>query len=58
MITTEDKNIIKNIILFLEENEQYGDNWKNEIKVLNKIFDEDKTVNLLLIIDRYEKYNN
>ena len=37
MITTEDKNIIKNIILFLEENEKYGDNWKNEIKVLNKI---------------------
>lgn len=32
-----DKNIIKNIILFLEENEQYGDDWKNEKKVLNKI---------------------
>ena len=32
-----DINIIKNIILFLEENEQYGDDWKNEKKVLNKI---------------------
>ena len=33
----EDKSVIINIILFLKENEQYGDNWKNEIKVLNKI---------------------
>ena len=33
----EDKNIIKNIIVFLEENEQYGDNWKNEIRVLKEI---------------------
>ena len=37
-----DKNIIKNIIVFLEENEQYGDNWKNEIKVLNKILTKTK----------------
>ena len=33
----KDKNIIKNIIVFLKENEQYGDNWKNEIRVLNEI---------------------
>lgn len=38
----EDKNIIKNIILFLEENEQYGDNWENELKVLNKILTKTK----------------
>tara|TARA_R100000152_G_C6727195_1_gene152314 strand:+ start:197 stop:466 length:270 start_codon:yes stop_codon:yes gene_type:complete len=28
---------IKNIILFLEENEQYGDDWSEEIKVLKKL---------------------
>ena len=38
----EDKNIIRNIILFLEENEQYGDNWENELKVLNKILTKTK----------------
>lgn len=28
---------LKNIILFLEENEQYGDDWSKEIAVLQKL---------------------
>ncbi len=32
------KDYIKNVILFLEENEQYGDDWSNEIKQLKEIF--------------------
>ncbi len=28
---------IKNIITFLEENEQYGDDWQKEIKTLKQI---------------------
>ena len=28
---------LKNIINFLEENEQYGDDWSKEIAVLQKI---------------------
>ena len=28
---------LKNIIVFLEENEQYGDDWSKEIAVLQKI---------------------
>ena len=32
------KDYIKNVILFLEENEQYGDDWSEEIKALKEIF--------------------
>jgi hypothetical protein len=28
-----------NVITFLEENEQYGDDWSKEIKVLKKILE-------------------
>ncbi len=31
------EDYIKNIILFLEENEQYGDDWSDEIKELKKL---------------------
>ncbi len=31
------KDYIKNVILFLEENEQYGDDWSEEIKELKKL---------------------
>ena len=31
------KNAVQNVIAFLEENEQYGDNWETEIAELNKI---------------------
>ena len=31
------KQEIENVITFLEENEQYGDDWSKEIKVLKKI---------------------
>ena len=31
------KEYIKNVILFLEENEQYGDDWSEEIKELKKL---------------------
>ena len=31
------KNAIQNVITFLEENEQYGDNWETEIAELEKI---------------------
>ena len=31
---------LKNIINFLEENEQYGDDWSEEIAVLQKILKE------------------
>ena len=31
------EDYIKNIILFLEENEQYGDDWSEEIKELKKL---------------------
>jgi hypothetical protein len=33
---------IKNIIAFLKENQQYGDNWKKEIEVLEKILKSNK----------------
>jgi hypothetical protein len=36
------KNEIENIIVFLKENEQYGDDWKNEIEVLEKILENTK----------------
>ena len=36
---------IENIITFLEENEQYGDDWKNEIAVLKKILKELDVIN-------------
>lgn len=32
-------DIIRNIIMFLVENEQYGDDWAEEIAELNKILD-------------------
>jgi len=38
----EDKSVIINIILFLKENEQYGDNWKNEIRVLKELINKNK----------------
>ena len=31
------EEMIKNVILFLEENEQYGDDWSEEIKELKKL---------------------
>ncbi len=31
------KDYIKNVILFLEENEQYGDDWSEEIKALKAV---------------------
>ena len=31
------KQEIDNVITFLEENEQYGDDWSKEIKALNDI---------------------
>ena len=31
---------LKNIIVFLEENEQYGDDWQKEIAVLRKLLEE------------------
>ncbi len=31
---------LKNIINFLEENEQYGDDWSKEIAVLQKLLKE------------------
>jgi len=31
------KDYIKNVILFLQENEQYGDDWSKEIKELKKL---------------------
>ena len=34
------KEEIENVITFLEENEQYGDDWGKEIKVLKKILEE------------------
>ena len=34
------KDYIKNVILFLEENEQYGDDWSLEIEELKKLIDE------------------
>ena len=36
----EMKQEIENVIRFLEENEQYGDDWVKEIKVLKKILEE------------------
>ena len=30
---------LKNVIAFLEENEQYGDNWEAEIVVLKKLLE-------------------
>jgi hypothetical protein len=35
------KEYIKNVILFLQENEQYGDDWSKEIKELKKLINED-----------------
>jgi len=32
-----DKDKIKNIIVFLEENQQYGDDWSAEIAELKKL---------------------
>ena len=32
-----DKDKIKNIIVFLEENQQYGDDWSSEIAELKKL---------------------
>jgi len=34
------KEEIENVITFLEENEQYGDDWSKEIKVLKKILED------------------
>ena len=34
------KQEIENVITFLEENEQYGDDWSNEIKVLKKLLED------------------
>ena len=34
------KDYIKNVILFLEENEQYGDDWSLEIEELKKLINE------------------
>jgi len=34
------KQEIENVITFLEENEQYGDDWSKEIKVLKGILEE------------------
>jgi hypothetical protein len=34
------KEEIRRVIIFLEDNEQYGDNWSKEIKVLKKILEE------------------
>jgi hypothetical protein len=34
------KQEIENVITFLEENEQYGDDWSKEIKVLKNILEE------------------
>jgi hypothetical protein len=36
------KNEIENVIVFLKENEQYGDDWKNEIEALEKILENTK----------------
>jgi len=33
------KQEIENVIRFLGENEQYGDDWSKEIEVLKKILD-------------------
>ena len=33
------KQEIENVITFLEENEQYGDDWSKEIKVLKNILE-------------------
>ena len=34
------KQEIKNVITFLEENQQYGADWSKEIKVLKKLLEE------------------
>ena len=34
------KKEIKNVITFLEENQQYGDDWSKEIKALKKLLEE------------------
>ena len=36
------KQEIENVIRFLQENEQYGDDWSKEIKVLKKIKEKTK----------------
>ena len=36
---------LKNIINFLEENEQYGDDWSKEIAVLQKLLKEKRGIN-------------
>ena len=33
---------LKNILTFLEENEQYGDDWQKEIAVLQELIKEKK----------------
>ena len=40
---SEDKIRIQEVIEFLIENEQYGDNWKEHIDTLEKVRDEIKT---------------
>lgn len=38
-ITEIDPDKIRNIITFLSENEQYGDDWSEEIAELDKLLD-------------------
>ena len=38
----KDKTTIQEIIQFLIDNEQYGDNWKKHIDLLQKVCDEIK----------------
>lgn len=39
-----DFDLIRNVISYLSENEQYGDDWREEIAELNKILDFEATV--------------
>ena len=34
-----DFDLIRNVVVFLDENEQYGDDWSEEIGELEKILD-------------------
>ena len=40
MISGEIKNAIRKVIHFLEDNEQYGDDWGSELTVLDWLFNE------------------
>ena len=40
---TETKAHVETVIRFLEENEQYGDDWQTEIKVLRSLTNKETT---------------